>query len=231
MAAAGTLTAGLLVFPDLTQLDLTGPYEVLSRAPDTRVVLVGTRPGPIRSEFGLILGTDCTLDEAPPLDLLLVPGGVGVNALLSDDPVLDFLARRGASAAWVTSVCTGALVLGAAGLLRGYRATTHWLSLDLLAELGATPVDARVVRDRNRITGGGVTAGLDFALALVAELHGREAAERIQLMIEYDPAPPLQAGSPRTASGALVASTRIERARVQEDRRTRIQQALRRRQK
>jgi len=231
MAAAGTLTAGLLVFPDLTQLDLTGPYEVLSRAPDTRVVLVGTRPGPIRSEFGLILGTDCTLDEAPPLDLLLVPGGVGVNALLSDDPVLDFLARRGACAAWVTSVCTGSLVLGAAGLLRGYRATTHWLSLDLLAELGATPVDARVVRDRNRITGGGVTAGLDFALALVAELHGREAAERIQLMIEYDPAPPLQAGSPRTASGALVASTRIERARVQEDRRTRIQQALRRRQK
>ena len=231
MAAAGTLTAGLLVFPDLTQLDLTGPYEVLSRAPDTRVVLVGTRPGPIRSEFGLILGTDCTLDEAPPLDLLLVPGGVGVNALLSDDPVLDFLARRGASAAWVTSVCTGSLVLGAAGLLRGYRATTHWLSLDLLAELGATPVDARVVRDRNRITGGGVTAGLDFALALVAELHGREAAERIQLMIEYDPAPPLQAGSPRTASGALVASTRIERARVQEDRRTRIQQALRRCQK
>jgi len=231
MAAAGTFTAGLLVFPDLTQLDLTGPYEVLSRAPGTRVVLVGTRPGPIRSEFGLTLGTDCTLDEAPPLDLLLVPGGVGVNALLSDDPVLDFLARRGASAAWVTSVCTGALVLGAAGLLRGYRATTHWLSLDLLAELGATPVDARVVRDRNRITGGGVTAGLDFALALVAELHGREAAERIQLMIEYDPAPPLQAGSPRTASGALVASTRIERARVQEDRRTRIQQALRRRQK
>ena len=231
MAAAGTFTAGLLVFPDLTQLDLTGPYEVLSRAPGTRVVLVGTRPGPIRSEFGLTLGTDCTLDEAPPLDLLLVPGGVGVNALLSDDPVLDFLARRGASAAWVTSVCTGSLVLGAAGLLRGYRATTHWLSLDLLAELGATPVDARVVRDRNRITGGGVTAGLDFALALVAELHGREAAERIQLMIEYDPAPPLQAGSPRTASGALVASTRIERARVQEDRRTRIQQALRRRQK
>jgi cyclohexyl-isocyanide hydratase len=223
------LTVGLLVFPDLTQLDLTGPYEVLSRAPGTRVVLVGTRPGPIRSEFGLTLGTDCTLDEAPPLDLLLVPGGVGVNALLADDPVLDFVARRGASAAWVTSVCTGALVLGAAGLLRGYRATTHWLSLDLLAELGATPVEARVVRDRNRITGGGVTAGIDFALALVAELHGREAAERIQLMIEYDPAPPLQAGSPRTASGPLVASTRTDRAGIQEERRIRIREALRRR--
>ena len=231
MAASGTLTAGLLVFPDLTQLDLTGPYEVLSRAPGTRVVLVGTRPGPIRSEFGLTLGTDCTLDEAPPLDLLLVPGGVGVNALLADDPVLDFVARRGASAAWVTSVCSGALVLGAAGLLRGYRATTHWLSLDLLAELGATPVEARVVRDRNRITGGGVTAGIDFALALVAELHGREAAERVQLMIEYDPAPPFQAGSPKTASAALVASTRTGRARVQEERRNRIREALRRRPK
>ena len=231
MAADGSLTAGLLVFPDLTQLDLTGPYEVLSRAPGTRVVLVGTRAGPIRSEFGLTLGTDCTLDEAPPLDLLLVPGGVGVNALLADDPVLDFVARRGASAAWVTSVCSGALVLGAAGLLRGYRATTHWLSLDLLAELGATPVEARVVRDRNRITGGGVTAGIDFALALVAELHGREAAERVQLMIEYDPAPPFQAGSPKTASAALVASTRTGRARVQEERRNRIREALRRRPK
>jgi cyclohexyl-isocyanide hydratase len=231
MAADGSLTAGLLVFPDLTQLDLTGPYEVLSRAPGTRVVLVGTRAGPIRSEFGLTLGTDCTLDEAPPVDLLLVPGGVGVNALLADDPVLDFVARRGASAAWVTSVCSGALVLGAAGLLRGYRATTHWLSLDLLAELGATPVEARVVRDRNRITGGGVTAGIDFALALVAELHGREAAERVQLMIEYDPAPPFQAGSPKTASAALVASTRTGRARVQEERRNRIREALRRRPK
>jgi len=229
MAAAGTLTAGLLVFPDLTQLDLTGPYEVLSRAPGTRVVLVGTRPGPIRSEFGLTLGTDCTLDEAPPLDLILVPGGVGVNALLGDDPVLDFVARRGASAAWVTSVCTGALVLGAAGLLRGYRATTHWLSLDLLADLGATPVEARVVRDRNRITGGGVTAGIDFALTLVAEIHGREAAERIQLMIEYDPAPPFPGGSPRTAEKGAVGVVRSERAGVQEERRVRIRDAVRRR--
>jgi cyclohexyl-isocyanide hydratase len=227
--ASTPLTVGLLVFPDLTQLDLTGPYEVLSRAPGTRVVLVGTRPGPIRSEWGLTLGTDCTLEEAPPLDVVLVPGGMGVNALLADDSVLDFIAWRGASAAWVTSVCTGALVLGAAGLLRGYRATTHWLSLDLLPEFGATPVEARVVRDRNRITGGGVTAGIDFALALVAELHGREAAERIQLMLEYDPAPPVSAGSPRTAPEALVDRTRTDRAKVQEERRARITDALRRR--
>jgi cyclohexyl-isocyanide hydratase len=223
------LTVGLLAFPDLTQLDLTGPYEVFARAPGMRVVVVGTRPGPIRSEWGLTLGTDCTLDDAPPLDVLFIPGGIGVNALLADDPVLDFVADRGARAAWVTSVCTGALVLGAAGLLRGYRATTHWLSLDLLADLGATPVEARVVHDRNRITGGGVTAGIDFALSLVAELHGRAVAERIQLTIEYDPAPPFRSGSPRQAAGLLVAALRTERARVQEERKRRLQEALARR--
>ena len=223
------LTVGLLAFPDLTQLDLTGPYEVFARAPGMRAVVVGTRPGPIRSEWGLTLGTDCTLDDAPPLDVLFIPGGIGVNALLADDPVLDFVADRGARAAWVTSVCTGALVLGAAGLLRGYRATTHWLSLDLLADLGATPVEARVVHDRNRITGGGVTAGIDFALSLVAELHGRAVAERIQLTIEYDPAPPFRSGSPRQAAGPLVAALRTERARVQEERKRRLQEALARR--
>jgi len=223
------LTVGLLAFPDLTQLDLTGPYEVFARAPGMRVVVVGTRPGPIRSEWGLTLGTNCTLDDAPPLDVLFIPGGIGVNALLADDPVLDFVADRGARAAWVTSVCTGALVLGAAGLLRGYRATTHWLSLDLLADLGATPVEARVVHDRNRITGGGVTAGIDFALSLVAELHGREVAERIQLTIEYDPAPPFRSGSPRQAAGPLVAALRTERARVQEERKRRLREALARR--
>lgn len=223
------LTVGLLVFPDLTQLDLTGPYEVFSRAPGTRGVLVGTRAGPIRSEWGLVLGTDCTLDEAPPLDVLCVPGGVGVNALLSDDAVLDFVATRGERAAWVTSVCTGALVLGAAGLLRGYRATTHWLSLELLPALGATPVEARVVRDRNRITAGGVTAGIDFALTLVAEMRGREVAERIALMLEYAPVPPFRSGSPAEAGPAVVGAVRGDRARVQQERRTLVQEAVHRR--
>ena len=226
---SSSLTAGLLVFPDLTQLDLTGPYEVFSRLPGVRVVLVGTRPGPIRSEWGLTLGTDCTLAEAPPLDVLCVPGGVGVNAILRDDPVLDFVARRGASASWVTSVCTGALVLGAAGLLRGYRATTHWLSMDLLATFGATKVEARVVRDRNRVTGGGVTAGIDLALTLVAELRGADTARRIQLMMEYDPAPPFDSGSPRVAGPQLVEAIRRDRARVQDERRTLLAEALRRR--
>jgi cyclohexyl-isocyanide hydratase len=227
--AASPLTVGLLVFPDLTQLDLTGPYEVFSRAPGMRVLLIGTRPGPIRSEWGLTLGTDCTLENAPPVDILCIPGGVGVNALLSDDGVLDAIAALGERAAWVTSVCTGALVLGAAGLLRGHRATTHWLSHDLLAEAGATPVEARVVRDRNRITGGGVTAGIDFALSLVAELRGREVAERIALMVEYAPAPPFRSGSPREALASHVHAVRSERAGVQEDRKNRLREAVRRR--
>jgi cyclohexyl-isocyanide hydratase len=163
------------------------------------------------------------------VDILCVPGGPGVNALLSDDGVLDAVAALGQRAAWVTSVCTGALVLGAAGLLQGHRATTHWLSHGLLAELGATPVEARVVRDRNRITGGGVTAGIDFAFTLVAELRGREVAERIALMVEYTPAPPFRTGHPREAPPSLVQGVQSERASVQEDRTHRLREALRRR--
>jgi len=227
--SSSPVTVGLLVFPNLTQLDLTGPYEVFSRAPGMRVLLIGTQPGPIRSEWGLTLATDCTLENAPPVDILCVPGGPGVNALLSDDGVLDAIAALGERAAWITSVCTGALVLGAAGLLRGHRATTHWLSHELLSELGATPVEERVVRDRNRVTGGGVTAGIDFALALVAELRGREVAERIALMVEYAPAPPFRTGSPREAPAGHVQAVRSDRARVQEERRTLVRDAVRRR--
>jgi cyclohexyl-isocyanide hydratase len=222
-------TVGFLVFPDFTQLDLTGPHEVFGRTPHVRVELVGTQPGPIRSERGLSFQPDTELGSAPRFDVLCVPGGPGVNALLQDDRVLDWVAERGERAAFVTSICTGALVLGAAGLLRTYRATTHWLSLDLLTEFGAIPVAERVVRDRNRITGGGVTAGIDFGLAVVAELRDQETAEKIQLMMEYDPHPPFRAGSPRTAPAALVERVRKERSALQDERRRLLVAALNRR--
>jgi cyclohexyl-isocyanide hydratase len=193
------LSVGMVLFPGLTQLDLTGAYEVLARMPDTRVHLVATTLDPVRSEWGLTMSPDATFADAPTLDVLCVPGGWGVNECLDDQDLLGFLRERGEHARYITSVCSGALLLGAAGLLRGYRATTHWLSLDLLPLLGAEAVRQRVVRDRNRFTGAGVTAGIDFGLVLAAELFGPAAAQRIQLAIEYTPAPPFDSGSPDTA--------------------------------
>lgn len=213
------LTVGMLLFPDLTQLDLTGPYEVFSRTPGTEVLLLASSLEPVRSERGLAIVPDSTFADAPDLDVLFVPGGPGVGPAMEDEVVLDFLARREPEARYVTSVCTGSLVLGAAGLLRGYRAATHWLSMDLLRLLGAEPVFERVVKDRNRITGGGITAGIDFGLAVAAELCGEEAAKEIQLMMEYDPAPPFSfAGSPKTADRDLVERVRAAREPVQEKR-------------
>jgi cyclohexyl-isocyanide hydratase len=179
------------------------------------------------TEHGLTLLPTTTFADCPPLDLLLVPGGPGIDTLL-EPAVLDWIAARGAAARFVTSVCTGALVLGAAGLLDGYRATTHWLSMDLLPLVGAEPVEARVVVDRNRITAGGVTAGLDFALAIAAALGGQGVAEGIQLLLEYDPAPPFGAGSPRTAAPSLVAGIREARAPLQAARAERLCALLRR---
>jgi len=169
--------AHLAALPALTQLDLTGPFEVFGRLSDAQVLLVGDRE--VRSDTGLFLRPDVGLADAPQLDVLCVPGGPGVNAAMEDAALLAFLRSQAERATWVTSVCTGALVLGAAGLLRGYRATTHWLSLDLLAPFGATAVRERVVVDRNRVTGGGVTAGIDFGLRLAAELRGERAAKEI----------------------------------------------------
>ena len=230
MSKSPTLHVGLVLFPKLTQLDLTAPYEVFARMPDTAVHVVAASMDPVVSDNGLALSPTTTFADAPQLDVLCVPGGVGVNPMMEDDALLAFLAERGSRARWVTSVCTGALLLGAAGLLRGYRATTHWLSLDLLPIFGAEPVRERVVVDRNRITGGGVTAGLDFGLAVAAELRGRRGAEEIQLMIEYDPAPPFASGSPSSASPALVQDVVASRRAVQETRReiaTRAAQRLR----
>jgi len=203
-----TLHIGLLLFPRVQQLDLTGPYEVLASLPGTTMHLVAATLAPVASATGLVLAPTVSFADCPPLDVICVPGGVGVNALLTDAATLDFVRRQAEGARYVTSVCTGALVLGAAGLLRGRRATTHWASHDLLAAFGAIPVHARVVQDGNLLTGGGVTAGIDFGLTLVAELAGRAAAEAIQLALEYAPAPPFAAGAPETAPVAVVAAAR-----------------------
>ncbi len=212
---AEPLNIGFLLFPRLTQLDLTGPYEVFSRLPGARVRLVWKALEPVRADTGIAVLPDTTLAECPPLDLVCGPG---VGAMMEDAEVLDFLRRQAAGARYVSSVCTGALVLGAAGLLRGKRATTHWASHDLLSALGATPVEARVVRDGNLFTGGGVTAGIDFALAIAAEVAGPEAAQTIQLHIEYAPAPPFDAGTPATAPAAVLEGVKRRASAVRKER-------------
>ncbi|HXT37771.1 MAG TPA: DJ-1/PfpI family protein [Chloroflexota bacterium] len=213
------LSIGLVLYPGFTQLDLSGPYEVFSRLPETDVHLIAETAGAIASEKGLAIVADTTFDSAPPLDVLCVPGGPGQLAMMEHAPLIHFLQERGPAARYVTAVCTGALLLGAAGLLRGYRATTHWLSLDLLIPLGAIPVNERVVIDRSRITGGGVTAGIDFGLVLAAELRGEAVAREIQLLIEYDPAPPFTGGHPRIADPDLVGRVTRARGEFQEQRR------------
>lgn len=198
------LRAGFLCFPDLTQLDMTGPLQVFASLPDTTVHVIWKTLDPITAQGGLRLLPDTTLADCPQLDVICVPGGPGVLPLMDDADVLEFLRAQAAGARYVGSICTGALVLGAAGLLQGRRATTHWGWLDLLTPLGATPVSERVVRDGNVFTGGGVTAGIDFALTMVAEIAGRDMAESIQLGIEYAPAPPFQAGHPSLARTEIV---------------------------
>jgi cyclohexyl-isocyanide hydratase len=214
------LSIGLLLFPNLTQLDLTGPYEVFSRLPDTKVFLIAETVAPVRTEWGLTIIPDATFDDAPDLDLLCVPGGWGVNAMLEDAALLSFVRDRGQRARYVTSVCSGALLLGAAGLLKGYRATTHWASHDLLAAFDAIPVHERVVIDRNRITGAGVSAGIDLALVIAAELYDQATSQEIQLAIEYDPAPPFTAGSPVHASRDIRAAFLHHSATALAERRT-----------
>ncbi|MGA9011724.1 MAG: DJ-1/PfpI family protein, partial [Acetobacteraceae bacterium] len=182
------LRIGLLLFPRMTQLDLTGPFEVFARLPDAQVLLLWKTLEPIEADSGLRLLPYATLRDCPPLDVVCVPGGPGVNALMEDPEILDWLRRQAEHARYVSSVCTGSLVLGAAGLLRGRRATSHWGARDLLPAFGATPTIGRVVRDGNLFTGGGVTAGIDFALTMVAELAGPQVAQAIQLQIEYAPA-------------------------------------------
>jgi cyclohexyl-isocyanide hydratase len=198
----------MLLFPNLTQLDLTGPYEFLHRIPGAETHLLWKTTEPIRAQGGLSLVPTTALRDCPPLDIVFVPGGFGHVEVIDDDEVLSFLARQGQGARYVTSVCTGALVLGAAGLLDGYDAATHWAYMDLLPEFGARPVSRRVVIDRNRVTAGGVTSGIDFGLHLVAEICGPAVAQAFQLGLEYDPDPPYRSGHPNVATPELVARVR-----------------------
>jgi cyclohexyl-isocyanide hydratase len=197
---------GFLIFPNLTQLDFTGPLQVLSRLPGARTHIVAKSLLPVPTDCGLSLLPNRTLDDCPQFDLLCIPGGFGVVDLINDQVTLDFVRRQAAGAKYITSVCVGAFVLGAAGLLRGKRATTHWAYTQLLPLVGATHQKARVVRDGGVITAGGVTSGIDFGLVLVAEIAGRQAAETVQLAIEYDPDPPFDAGHPDRAPAPVRAS-------------------------
>jgi cyclohexyl-isocyanide hydratase len=209
---AAPFRIGFLVFPDITQLDMTGPQQVMSRIPGAELRLVWKTREPVRSESGLVLTPDATYADCPQLDLVCVPGGPGMNALLTDAETLDFLRRQAKGARYVTSVCTGSLVLGAAGLLKGKRAATHWAAMGDLPRFGAIPVEERVVTDGNIITGGGVTAGIDFGLRVAAEVAGADVAKSIQLMIEYNPDPPFACGHPTTAEPAILERFRARAA-------------------
>ena len=207
---------GFVIFPQLTQLDFTGPLQVLARLPESATHIVAKSTDPVPSDCGLSLLPTCAFASCPSLDLICVPGGsVGVADVLSDRETIEFVRRQAEGAKYVTSVCTGAFVLGAAGLLRGRQATTHWAFTDLLPLVGATHVKSRVVKDGNLITAGGVTSGIDFGLSVAAELAGELVAQSIQLGIEYDPAPPFDAGHPDRAPEAAKdrVSGRYERMR------------------
>ena len=196
----------LLTYPDMTLLDLVGPLQAWSLWPGAEIELVWKTTDPIATDCGLAVVPNRRFEDADPNpDILFSGGGLeGTNRVMADPEVLEFMRNQGEEAGWVTSVCTGALVLGAAGLLEGYRATTHWMALEALSAFGADPVKERWVIDRNRATGGGVTAGIDFGLALMGEVAGREVAEAVQLGLEYAPAPPFDSGTPDKASPEAV---------------------------
>lgn len=220
-----TLHIGLLVFPQVTQLDLTGPLQVFARLPGATVHLIWKRIEPVPSDSVLTLLPTVTFADCPQLDVICVPGGSGADDMANDAEMLAFLRRQAAGARYITSVCTGALVLGAAGLLQGYRSTTHWSALEFLPAFGAIPDATRVCIDRNRISGGGVTAGIDFALTLVSILADRTTAEAIQLAMEYNPAPPFSAGSPDAAPPEVLALVTARMAGAKQRRTEAVQRA------
>lgn len=199
------LHIAFLLFPNVTQLDLTGPAQVLSRLGNAKLDLVAKTRDPVDTDAQFQLLPTATFADVPRTDILCVPGGFGVVPAMEDPETLDWLRQVGANATWVTSVCTGSLLLAAAGLLKGYKSACHWASREQLAFFGAEPVAERVVFDRNRVSGGGVTAGIDFALALTAAIRGEDHAKFVQLSLEYDPAPPFDSGSPERASPETLA--------------------------
>lgn len=217
-AMTDTVRFTCLLFPGVTQLDLTGPVQVFAQLPNATVDLAWHRIEPVPTDSGFSIMPTVTFDEALQGDVIMVPGGQGALELMADAEAVEFVRRQAEDARYVTSVCTGAFVLGAAGLLRGKRATTHWASHDMLSMLGAVPVRERVVRDGNLFTGGGVTSGIDFGLVVGAEICGEEAAKRVQLLIEYDPHPPFQAGSPDApeAPAAMVAGAPVAMRELRE---------------
>ena len=221
-----TIHIGFLIYPGVTQLDATGPAQVLARVPGAAVHMIWKTTAPVPTDAGFSIVPTDSFESCPQVDVLCVPGGGGQAELMGDDEVLSFLRRQAEGARYVTSVCTGSLLLGAAGLLTGYEAGCHWAWLDLLQLFGAKPKAARVVRDRNRLSGGGVTAGIDFALTLAAELAGDEAARLIELSLEYDPAPPFSCGSPEGAGADRVERFRREIQPSFERRRDLVERAV-----
>lgn len=220
-----TFRIGLLVFPDIMQLDMTGPHEVFTKLPEAEVLLIWKSLDPVAAAGGMRILPDVTYENCPPLDLICVPGGAGMNALLNDAETLSFIHKQAETARYVTSVCTGSLVLGAAGLLKGRRAACHWMSRDMLKEFGAIPDASRVVVDGKFISGGGVTAGIDFGLTVVAEIFGDDQAKAIQLGIEYAPQPPFDAGSPEAAGPEVETAAREAAKGRQAEREAAVHQA------
>lgn len=208
------LRIAFLLFPNVTQLDLTGPAQVLSRLGGVRLDLVWKTLDPVPTDAGFSILPTATFADVPGADILCVPGGFGINGVIADDEAMAWVQAVGTNAAWVTSVCTGSLILGAAGLLDGYRAGCHWAQRDMLTLFNAIPVDARTVVDRNRVTGGGVTAGIDFALTLTAMLRGEAHAKAVQLSLEYDPSPPFDSGSPEKAGADILAAVKRRTAQL-----------------
>jgi cyclohexyl-isocyanide hydratase len=212
------INIGALVFPQMDQIDLTGPFEVLSRLPNSTFHLVWKELTPVRDNRGLLITPEMTFAEAPPLDLLVVPGGFGQEALMDDGVVLKFIQAKAGTASYVFSICTGALLCGAAGLLRGVKSTTHWSAFHLLPYFGAIPVNARVVIDGKHVSAAGVTAGIDGALRVASLMCGERVAQQIQLGIEYAPDPPFHCGTPQTAPSEVLQAARASVQKITEAR-------------